>query len=144
MPPATLEALLRRAGAICLLGVGAGHLQQYDVEHYSAVPTIGTLFVLNAVSAAVMGLALLSPIQRLGAHGRRATRALALAGTGIAAGSLAALFVSEESGLFGFREVGFRPAIATLVILEGATVLLLSASIAAGTRLRRRADARPA
>ena len=45
-PAHALEWALRVLGALSLLAVGAVHLQQYDAL-YSAIPTIGTLFVLN-------------------------------------------------------------------------------------------------
>lgn len=54
----------RALGAVSLLAVGAIHLQQY-FELYSAVPTIGTLFVLNFVGATILGLGLLTPVERL-------------------------------------------------------------------------------
>ena len=57
--------VLRGLGAVALLGVAAVHLYEYYVDHYSAIPTIGTLFLLNAASAIVLALALLAPAQRL-------------------------------------------------------------------------------
>jgi hypothetical protein len=44
--------------------VGAIHLQQY-LKLYSAIPTIGTLFVLNFAAATVIGLGLIVPISRV-------------------------------------------------------------------------------
>lgn len=71
-PPWWLAA--RGLGALATLAVGAVHLQQY-FKLYSAVPTIGTLFVLNFVGATVIGVALLAPLERLaGPRGRRAAR----------------------------------------------------------------------
>lgn len=132
-------AIARRAGALCLIAVGAGHLQQYDVEHYSAIPVIGTLFALNAASAGAVGLALIAPVERLGsgAVARALPVVLALAGVAIAAGSIAALLVSETWGLFGFMEAGYRSAIVVLLVLEAATVVLLSWFVAHALRGRR-------
>jgi hypothetical protein len=125
--------MLRRAtwarylGAIALLGVGLDHLEQFSVDHYSAVPTIGTLFALNFVSAALLALGLLAPVRRLpGPAGRWAVPALACGGIGVAAGSLAGLAASESSGLFGFMESGYRGAIVLSIALEVATIVLLS------------------
>jgi hypothetical protein len=71
----------RVVGALATLAVGAVHLQQY-FKLYSAVPTIGTLFVLNFVGATVIGLALLAPIERMaGRLGRSAVTLLAVAAT---------------------------------------------------------------
>jgi hypothetical protein len=96
-------AWTRSLGALALLGVGLDHLEQDVVDHYSAIPTIGTLFVLNFAAAAVVAAGLIAPVQRLpGRVGEVAVPALCLAGIGVAAGSLAGLLVSESSGLFGF------------------------------------------
>jgi hypothetical protein len=56
--------LARILGALALLVVGAVHLQQF-LSLYSEIPTIGTLFVLNFAGATVIGLGLLSPVERL-------------------------------------------------------------------------------
>ena len=40
---------LRAVGALALIAMAALHLQQYYDAGYSAIPTIGTLFVLNFV-----------------------------------------------------------------------------------------------
>src|SRR5262245_48780965 len=75
----------RAPGALALLAVGAVHMQQYE-KLYSAIPTIGTLFLLNFVGATAIGLALLAPIERLlGRWGDAAVALLALAGIGMAA-----------------------------------------------------------
>src|SRR4051812_40817494 len=103
---------LRIAAALAVLAVGADHLEQYAVDHYDAVPTIGTLFVVNFAASLLVVVALLAPLPRpwdvlAGA-----------AGLGIAAGSLGALLVSEHGGLFGFAEVGYRPAIVLSIGLD--------------------------
>src|ERR687887_1105599 len=59
---------VRALGALAVLAAGAVHLQQY-LELYSAIPTIGTLFVLNFAGATAIGLGLLAPIERVA--GRR-------------------------------------------------------------------------
>ena len=55
----SLGLTARVAGALSLLAVGAVHLQQYDYL-YSAIPTIGTLFLLNFVGATAMGYLVLN------------------------------------------------------------------------------------
>jgi hypothetical protein len=122
-----LSGLARYLGAATLLGVGIEHLEQFSVEHYSAIPTIGPLFALNFASAALVAVALALPLHRLGGPlGRLASPILALGGVGIAAGSLVGLLVSESAGLFGFKEVGYRGAIVLSIALEAATIVLLS------------------
>src|SRR5262245_51683783 len=86
----------RYLGAVSLLMVAAIHAQQYYDAYFSAVPTIGRLFMLNIVVGSVTGLLLLAPVRLLG---RRASDAIlvaaALAGIGVAAGAFAGLIVSE-------------------------------------------------
>jgi hypothetical protein len=116
----------RYGGALALLAVGLDHLQQYSGESYSVIPTIGTLFLLNFVSASVLTIALFAPVQRLpGRAGRLAVPLLALSGVGVAAGALAGLLISEAYGLFGFMETGYRSAIVLAIVLDAVTILLL-------------------
>ena len=121
-------AWTRILGALALLAVGLDHLEQAVVDHYSAIPTIGTLFMLNFAAAAVVAGGLFAPVQRLpGRVGEVAVPALCLARIGVAAGSLAGLLVSESSGLFGFMENGYRAAIVVSIALESVTIVLLGA-----------------
>ena len=123
-------------GALSILGVGAVHLQQYSGNGYSTVPTIGTLFLLNAISAGVVGFGLLLPLRRI--LGRRrgdvAVGVLALAGVGIAVGSLIALFISESSTLFGFSEGGYRTVIDIAIAVEALATVLLTPLAAVSIR----------
>ncbi len=128
--------MTRRLGALALLVVGAVHLQQYLGADYNVLPTIGPLFLLNAISSGLVGLALLAPLQRLANH-RRAdlvTGLLAAAGVAIALGSLVALFISETGTLFGFAEDGYGTAIVIAIVAEAATVLLLAPVAAISVR----------
>jgi hypothetical protein len=135
-----IARLSRYLGALALLGVGIDHMQQYSGDSYSAIPTIGTLFALNFVSATIVAVALVAPVRRLAGRWADAVLAvLAVSGIGIAAGSLAGLLISESSGLFGFMEQGYRAAIVTSIVLEVVTTFLLGAFLAAnglGVRLR--------
>jgi hypothetical protein len=124
---------VRGLGALAVLAVGSIHLQQY-YKLYSAIPTIGTLFVLNFIGATTIGLGLLLPVERL--MGRRwgsaALGLLALAGVGLAATSFVFLAIAEQTPLFGFMEPGYDPAaILASRIAEGATVLLLGSFLVA-------------
>jgi hypothetical protein len=119
----------RLLGALALLAVGAVHLQQY-VTLYSAIPTIGTLFILNFAAATVIALGLLAPLETvLGPRwGGRAIGLLALGGIALAATSFVFLAISEKTPLFGFMEPGYDPpAILASRIAEVGTVLLLGA-----------------
>jgi hypothetical protein len=129
----SLKIIPRILGALTLAGAGILHLQQYYDAYYSAIPTIGTLFVLDFAASMAVAIGLLSPVRLIA--GRRADvvlTLLALAGVGIAAGSLTALVISENGGLFGFVEHGYRGAIVLAIALEAATVVLLGAFLALG------------
>src|SRR5690242_1092331 len=79
----------RVVGAMLLLFVGADHYYQYSARGYSVIPTIGPLFLLNFISATVVGLLLLVPFERLLPRtGRLALLLTAASGAGIAATSL--------------------------------------------------------
>jgi hypothetical protein len=119
---------LRIVGALAVLAVGAVHLQQYIGAGYSAIPTVGTLFLLNAIGSGIVGTGLLLPLERaLAARPARAmVGMLALAAVAIAAGSLLALLISESGSLFGFSESGYRTPIVVSIVAEAATIVLLA------------------
>jgi hypothetical protein len=130
---------MRGFGALAILAVGAVHLQQYIGADYRAIPTVGTLFLLNGIASAIVGIGLLVPIEHV-ARARRADTAiaiLALAAVAIAIGSLVALFISESGSLFGFTESGYRTPIIVAIMAEAATIALL-APVATVTMLRAR------
>ena len=135
----------RLLGALSILGVGAVHLQQYSGNGYSTVPTIGTLFLLNAISAGVVGFGLLLPLERM--LGRRrgnvAVGILSLAGLAIAVGSLVALFISETGTLFGFSEGGYRSVIVIAIVVEAIATVLLTPLAAVSIRRARAPKPRP-
>jgi hypothetical protein len=122
----------RFLGALSLLAVGGIHLQQYDYL-YSAIPTIGTLFLLNFVGATVIGLGLLAPVERLlGRFGGALVALLALAGIGLAGSAFVFLLISERTPLFGFMEPGYDPrAIMAARVAELLTVGLLGSFLLA-------------
>jgi hypothetical protein len=106
--------------------VGADHYYQYSADDYSVLPTIGTLFLLNFISATAFGLLLLAPLDRIMHRFGRVTLQLAsLSGFGIAATSLVALLVSEQTKLFGFMESNYRPAIIVAIVSEAAAAVVL-------------------
>ncbi len=135
---------LRAVGALALIAMGALHLQQYYSAGYSALPTIGTLFVLNFAGGVGLGLALLAPVELLpGRAGAIAVPLVAFAGAAIAATSIAFLLISEQTPLFGFLETSTSPAITVALLAESiATAALGALAIASVPRAPRRA-ARP-
>jgi hypothetical protein len=130
---------MRFLGALAVLATGVAHIEQYAVDNYATVPTIGTLFLLNFVAAIVIAVGLITPRRRLTGRYTDAIRALvAIAGIGLAVGSLVGLFVSETTGLFGFVEHGYRMAIVVAIAVEvAATVFLVAFLLANGTGLRK-------
>ena len=123
-----ITVALRLVGALLLLFVGADHYYEYAVRDYSVIPTIGSLFLLNFVSATIVGVALLTPLERL--PRRVAPFALTVAaasGAVIAATSLLALLVSEQTKLFGFMEYNYRPEILVAIASEAGAMLVLGA-----------------
>ena len=122
-------------GALAILATGVVHIQQYYGNDYSTVPTIGTLFFLNFVSALVITVGLVAPLRRVAGRYADVIRALfAVGGIVFAVLSLAALFISESSsGLFSFQEHGYRPAITIAIVAEAAAACLLAIFLVADT-----------
>lgn len=125
----------RATGAIALLVVGGVHLEQYTVAHFSVIPTIGPLFLVNFIAATSLGLVLLIPIRRSARRGRLLFDSLAaLAGVGVAAGALAALLISEQRPLFGFMEHGYRLEIVIAIASEAVAIASLGVFLAIADR----------
>jgi hypothetical protein len=92
----------RYLGALAVLATGVAHIEQYAVDNYSTVPTIGPLFLLNFIGAIVIAVGLIAPLRRVTGRYTDAVRAVfAVGGIALAVLSLAGLFVSETTGLFG-------------------------------------------
>jgi hypothetical protein len=129
----------RYLGALAVLATGIAHIEQYSVDNYSTVPTIGTLFLLNFIAAIVIAVGLTAPLRRVAGRYTGVVRAvLAVGGIGLGVGSLAGLFISETTGLFGFVEHGYRMAIVVAIVAEvAASVLLVAFLVANGTGLQK-------
>jgi hypothetical protein len=133
---ATIARAALYLGALAVLATGVLHIQQYYGADYSSVPTIGTLFFLNFVAAVIIAVGLVAPLGRVAGRYEDAVRAVfAVGGIALAVGSLAGLFISESSGLFGFVEHGYRTPIALAIVAEvAATLFLVVFLVANGTR----------
>ena len=124
-PPIT-SAITRTLGALALLVVGGVHYQQYHYDYYSAIPTIGPLFLLNFIASTALGLFLLAPVRSwLGRRGKSLDQLAALAGIGVATGGLAALLISEHTPLFGFMEHGYRFVIVLTIASDAIAIAML-------------------
>ena len=136
-------SVARAIGAIALLVVGGVHLEQYTVAHFSVIPSIGPLFLVNFIAATSVGLLLLIPIRRSVRHGRLLFDSLAaLAGIGVAAGALAALLISEHTPLLGFMEHGYRLEIVIAIASEAVAIVSLGIFLAIADRRAHKLRAR--
>jgi hypothetical protein len=115
---------LRLAAGVLVAFVAADHYYEYSVEQYSVLPTIGTLFLLNFIAATVCGLLLLAPLERVLHRVGRATWWLAaFGGFAIGTTSLIGLLVSEQTPLFGYMELNYRPAVLVGLTSEAASTV---------------------
>lgn len=76
---AIVAQAFRYLGALAVLATGVAHIEQYAVDNYSTVPTIGTLFLLNFIAAIVIAVGLIAPLgaspeTAYGRHPRRFRR----------------------------------------------------------------------
>lgn len=113
--------------AVALLLVEGGiHLQQYEGP-LNVVPTISTLFVLNAIGAAAIALVL---------AGSRGFVALlgALAGLGLTLVAMVSLAITRAGTLFAYSEPTLRPAVTLAAVTELAVVVALTAFMLARRR----------
>lgn len=124
---------LRLIAVVLLLAEAGIHLQQYEGP-LNAVPTIGSLFVLNAIGAGAIALLL------AGSRGSVAVLA-SLAGLGLTLGALVSLAITRAGTLFDYSEPTLRAAVVASAVVEVALVLVLAAFLLT-SRPRRSAGAR--
>lgn len=116
----SLPALcLRVVGAASLAGMAAIHSYLWMLG-YRAVPTIGDLFLANALCGALLALALLIVSGRL-------IGAVASVAALFTAGTLLCLVLSLTVGLFGFVESPATPLVTTTFVVESTGVVVLAA-----------------
>lgn len=108
-----LGTALRVVGAGLLFATGAIHLDLY-VTGYRHIPTVGTLFLLQVITAFVLALLALS----------LSRRTVSLAGAGFALSTLGGYIVSLWIGLFGFKEIRTTAGIVAGIVEFSAFVVL--------------------
>jgi hypothetical protein len=134
-------AVLRLLAAASLFGIGGVHIQQYIVQDYRVIPTIGPLFLLNFIAGTVLGLYFLIPARaRVRRVRARADTVAELSGLAVAIGGAVALTVSEHTKLFGFMEHGYRFAIVFTFAAEGLAIVTLGTLLVMTHASRRRGD----
>jgi|SRR5579871_153896 len=136
--------VLTLASAALILAGGYVHFCLYANHGYRSIPKIGPSFLLQFASSAAIAIALVFAGGPLRAGRRRvAVAQLArLAGIGLGVGTLAALAIAHTSGgLFGFREIGLKPAPQTLitVLVEYDAAVLLAIAMLFSRLAARRA-----
>jgi hypothetical protein len=130
--PAGLEAAtspVRRAlfilGAAAVALSAAVHLHLW-LDGYSAISTIGPLFLLQAISGLVLATAILVLQRPL----------LAVLGAGFLLATLIGFLLSVYHGLFGFQDTWSASFATTAFAVEAGGVCLLLAAAAASTARR--------
>jgi predicted lipoprotein with Yx(FWY)xxD motif len=114
---------LRVAGALLLVVSACIHLGLY-LTGYRSIPTIGWLFLVQAVVAFILA------VGALVTHGRL----VAVAGAAFALSTLGCYLLAVWIGLFGFREIRTRAGIAAGLIEVAAFATLALAVAITGTR----------
>lgn len=110
----------RVVGAGLLVWMGWIHLHLWS-EGYKHIATIGPLFMANFVVAIIVAIAVLLVPSRF------LLAAVALAGAGLALGTLGGLLVSVNFGLFGFTDSWNAPfAHLSLAVEIAASVVMLA------------------
>jgi hypothetical protein len=121
-----LRWLLRVAGAVLLIGIAVVHARLWS-DGYRSLDVIGPLFIVNAVGATVLAIAvLLAPLRYLAL--------VALAGAALAAGTAAGLLLTTQVEVFGFKESLEAPDAVLSLWLEGAATVVLLALAALSFR----------
>ena len=110
---------LRYAAIVAILLVGGIHLQQYDAI-LKDVPTIGVLFILNALGAAGIALAI------AGLRGR-ALVLPALGGIALAVGAIVSVLIARYGTIFDYSEPTYRTAVVLSLLFEVAALAVLAA-----------------
>src|SRR4051794_41274059 len=85
--PSSFPRLTRYGAAAAVLAVGLDHLEQDVVDHYSVIPTIGTLFMVNFAAAVAVAACLVVPLPRAWRRARGLPAPGAGGGGGLAAGA---------------------------------------------------------
>jgi hypothetical protein len=125
----TLVVALRTVTAALAGAVAGIHLDLWSGHGYRFIPTIGNLFLLNGVAGSLLCIACLVLPRRV--------LPLAAASTALfAAGTITALVLSVNIGLFGFTESTHAPLLDQSVAVEAAAIAA-GVALAALTRPRR-------
>ncbi len=121
--------VLRIAGAALLGWIGWMHWVLWQQEGYKHIPTSGPFFLVDAIAAVLLAIALLAWPRPL----------IGLASAGFTASTILALVISLTVGLFGFNESMSANYVVEALVLECvAVVILLAWTVIAASALPRR------
>ncbi|HEX4288785.1 MAG TPA: hypothetical protein VH021_07715 [Trebonia sp.] len=124
-PAAVALTVLIAAGAGLAIYSGYIHLDLWGRQPYpySAIPTIGPLFLVQGIAAILIGLLVIISRQLYAV----------LLGAGLMVVSVAALVIDVEVGMFGFQDSWSVPYATSTLYWEivGAVVLLIAAGLLA-------------
>src|SRR3984893_267488 len=123
---------LRVAGALVLVVSACIHLGLY-LSGYRSIPTIGWLFLVQAVVAFILAVGALVTHSRLAAA----------AGAAFALSTLGCYLLAVWIGVFGFKEIRTRAGIAAGLIEVAAFATLALAALATSTAPEATRPARP-
>lgn len=136
-PARAIVTVLIAVGAACALYSAYIHLYLWGRQPfpYRDIPTIGPLFLIQGITAIVIGLLVISS-RRLGA---------VLVGAGLLVVSVGALVIDVEVGMFGFKDSWAVPYAKTTLYEEilGAAALLVAAGVLAWSGRAGRSGALP-
>jgi hypothetical protein len=106
------------AGSAVLVGSGVLHFHLWGSEGYQQIPTIGPLFLAQAIVGVALGVAT-AVFRRL---------ILVAAGAALAISSIGALLISIWWGLFGWQEGSSAPYVGLAFALEAMAAAFLGAA----------------
>ncbi len=113
-----MDRTLRFVGAGLVLANGAIHLLRWS-DGYSSIPTIGELFLVNAVAATVIAVALVV----------RPSRLVQAGAVVFSIGTLTALAIATADMLFEFTETTGDAYVQAAVVVEAAAVVVVGAAL---------------
>jgi hypothetical protein len=106
-------------GGALLIGTGYIHFRLWGDKGYSRIPIIGPLFIMQSVSALILGLASIITRRLL----------VAILGLGFAVLTIVGFLISVSHGLFGFQESWLAPDARLAFIVEMTAAFVFLATI---------------
>jgi hypothetical protein len=106
-------------GGALLIGAGYIHFQLWGDKGYRHIPIIGPLFIMQSVSALILGLAAIFTRRLL----------IAIFGLGLAVLTVVGFLISVSHGVFGFQDSWLAPDAHLAFIVEATAAVVFLATI---------------